>query len=702
MGQKNILVIYTGWLEGVISTASKVAEKDVELTLLIHSKSKHLFEGQSLFNKTITYGKKNFIGDIHNLKQELQEDNYDSAIIPIKEKEIDGIRYIGLKNLLKISGIKKIKTFSENSDDLQVNSRSMLIKSLLDMLLLFTAPIVIFFRTPIYIWNELIKNFIFFKKKKEEDEILGFGAFGLLYFITRSKMAKKFGIAGIAHDDYMGTPVMLHRGPIEMLLQNKIGYPKLIVLSMFLMAFAFTGFAVHTNNYYCLILLPFIFSSTYFVDHIFGGVPEPLSWAFFSLVLLFYIKGNILIAAIFFTLLVITHVLIGALLGSIIIMDILLDLIENGLSVGTIYWAVLLFSLTFLLSSWFIIPFVKNKGKLARNKLIDKHYGMSYKWTRQSLTQVVLYSAFIASNFIVFPENLGNYLLIIPLIALYVNVKLKWIFSEQTVCMFMLVMGFIAITSNPSIIPAILYLFLINTSPELHVPFLERAKRYGFSLEPLIFESKKKYEILKLFSTLPESSRVVLEGGKIKETTAYLNNLLLSCVMIDSDIELLNGYSPDFVEASIYLDMVQFLNRNISYEKLKTILIKSGSGFIAVYDDRFKEKLDEFNFKFLGSVDCRDIRWVKNREGFTISLFEAPFEVKRIEPETQLMLDSNKIVFNAKKGVQYFIKYSFYTGWRATQNGKVIDVIDGNPGMIINAKEDGAVILKYNYIYYLT
>ena len=609
-----------------------------------------------------------------------------------------------MSNLIQKPGfsidIDLAKIYFENElQDFNINIYHLFGQSLIELLSILMAPLIVFLRTPLYLWKEIINNF-YFSNDLQEDEIIGFGegrsATGMLYFLARAKMAKKFGTFGIAHDDYMGTPVTLHRGPIDVFLNNIIGYRKLIAVAVLVMSFAFIWFAIQSGSYYFLLLLPFIFSSAYFTKHIFVGVTEPLAWSFFLMSLIFYLYGYYFVAAGFFSLVLLTHIGVGLLLGGIVFSYLVLNFVNNVYSIQELHGTILFFILTFIMISWFIIPFIRNSNKLGRNELIDGHYGMAYKWTKQSGIQALVYLVYIISNFIFYPENNINFVLFLPLLVLYINAKQKWLFSQYTVDMFMLIMGALFIFINPRIEIALVYLYLINTSPEIQVPFLHGANRYGFSLKPVTLGPKKK-DILDIFSKLPKSSRIALEGGIIKETNAYQNNVLLSYLLVDSEIELFDGYAPEFVEASIYLKMVQYLSWKSSPKIIKNILVQSGSKYIVAYDERFKVNLRDSGFKELSSIDCKSITWVKNRDGPVMTLFEAPFEVTRIEPETKIKTMPNKIIFEAKKDITYFLKYNYYQGWRAIQNGNAIPIEDGEPGMIIFAPNDGEIILEYNY-----
>ncbi|RJS84110.1 hypothetical protein CW713_03115 [Methanophagales archaeon] len=704
---KNILIIYAGYIIGVVTAIASIKEKcpQATISLLTDSRSrKYLFEKNIPVNEIISYGRKNFIKEIYQVIKKLREKRYDFVIIPTKELKETGLKdisYIGIGVILWLSGIKNIAYYSKEYNRFDINLKRLAVLSVWDIITALVAPLIIFVRTPFFIWKEIVKNFIL-SKESEDDEFVGFGegrgATGLIYSLTRAKMAKKYGLFGIAHDDYMGTPITLHRGFIDLALLKKFGFRKSVGISVILFVIAFTWLILSTTvNPFLLIILPFIFCSPYFIKHIYAGVLEMLSWSFFALSFVSYYNGYVLLAAIFFALLIFSHVGVGLLYGLFIFLYVVTN-IAYGASAIPHFFEFLIFScLTIFFTVLYLIPFIKSRAKLSRNELINKHYGGTY-WGKQNIIQAIAYSIFFISALLFIPITPIHYLLLLPLLVLYINISKKWIFSAYTVEMFMLVTGIIFILLNPKLGVIVPYLYLINTSPSILVPYIQGAAKYKFSLKPVTLGIKKQ-EIVNLFK-VTKGSRIALEGGAIEGTSAYQFNAVLSYLLVDEDVELLNGYGPEFVESSIYLDIVRYLDCKSSKELLKKVLLKTGTNYIVAYDEKFKQNLRNFGFKELGTVDCKDISWAKGESGPVITLFESPFDARIIEPETKLITSTNMIKFSAKKDVTYFLKYNYYKGWKAYQNKKNVIIEDAHPGMIIKAPQDGEIVLKYRYWHY--
>jgi hypothetical protein len=525
----------------------------------------------------------------------------------------------------------------------------------------------------------------------------GKGFTGLIYVLPKSKMAKKYGLFGIAHDDYMGTPVTLHRGFVDMAIFRSFGFRKTVGISVALFTIAFTWLILPTNNLYLLIILPFIFCSSYFIEQIFVGVLEILSWPFFALSFVSYYNGDVILAAIFFALLICSHVGIGLLYGLSITLYVATNILYGVTAMPSLFEFLIFSCLTSALTLPYLIPFIKSRAKLSRDELINKHYGGTY-WSKGDIIQATFYSIFVISAFLFIPLTPIHYLLPLPLLILYLNISKKWIFSAYTVEMFMLVTGALFISLNPELVVIAPYLYLIYTSPSILTPYIQGATKYEFSLKPVTLGIKKQ-EVINLFSKVTKGSRIALEGGAIEGTTAYQFNVVLSYLLVDIDLELLNGYAPEFVESSIYLDMVRYLDCESSQELLKKVILKAGANYVVAYDEKFKQNLRKFNFKELGTVDWKELTLARNTLGPVITLFEVPFDAQIIEPETELITSPNMMRFGAKEGITYFLKYNYYKGWKAFQKNNLI-IEDAHPGMSIKAPQDGEIVLKYRYRHY--
>lgn len=703
---KNILIIYAGYIIGIVTAIASIKEKypQATISLLTDSRNEYLFGENVSANEIISYGRKNFIKEIYQLIKKLREKRYDSAIIPtkeLKETDLKDINYLGIGVILWLSGIKNITYYSKNCNRFDVRLRTLAVLSVWDIITTLVAPLIIFIRTPFFFWKEILKNFVF-SKASRDDECMGFGGgrgfTGLIYVLVKSKMAKKYGLFGNAHDDFMGTPVTLHRGFVDMALFKRFGFRKTVGISVALFTIAFTWLILPTNNLFLLIIFPFIFCSSYFIEQIYVGVLEMLSWAFFALSFVSYYNGEVILAAIFFALLICSHVGIGLLYGLFITLYVATNIFYGAPAMPSLFDFIIFGCLTSALTLPYLIPFIKSRAKLSRNDLINTAWGGSY-WAKKNITQATIYSIFIISTIIYTPLTPMHYLLFLPLLALYVNTSKRWLFSAYTLEMFMLVTGLIVVLINPKLEVIIIYFYLLYTSPSILTPRMLGATKYGFSLKPVTLGIKKQ-EIINLLSKITKGSRIALEGGSRKNLDIYRFNPLLSYLLVDADAELLNGYAPEFVEANIYFDIVQYMDHTSSQERIKKVLTKGGSGYIVAYSESFKQNLRKFKFEELGSVDCQDISLMKNEPGPIITLFKTPFDVSIIEPKTKLIVSTNEMRFNAEKGKTYLLKYSYYLGWKAFQNKKNVVIKDAHPGMSIKTPCDGEIVLKYKYRHY--
>lgn len=703
---KKVLIVFARSEVGVCSVIEAIKKKNPTTTadLLIPEHKRFLFEKNESFNEIITYGGRQNLGWILRLLKKLKAEKYDKAIIPTNETQASGLKdinYTAVTVILKAAGIDNIEYISKDGKPIGFSLMQLISSASAEILKTLLSPPITFILTPLFLLNEFIKNFLLTKTKKD-DELMGFGGgigfTGLIYVLTKSKMAKRYGLFGIAHNDYMGYPVTLQRGFFDLWIFNISGFRKTVLLSIILSALALLWLnpGIDTLLFAAIIVVAFL--SPYFIEEIYLGVLEVFSWPLFMLTFAAYYSGNIMLASIFFALLIFSHAGIGLLCCLSISTYVAVNLLYGLPPTGALLDYIVFGLLTTIITTPHLLPFIRSRSKFSRNELINKAYAGSY-WSKRPILQAATYSIFIASAFIYTPITPLHYVLLLPLLALVFNTTIKWLFSAYTVDMFIWTTGIIFMLLNPRIETIIPYVYVIYTSPSILVNRMHGSSRYGFSLKPVTLGEKRK-ELLALFSKVEHGNRIALEGGTLKKQYAYHYNPLMSYLLVDEDVELLNGHGPEFVEPSIYWDIVQYLDSSSPKEKIEEALNRGGASYIVAYDEKFKENLLAFGFNEIGSVDCKKISLRGDAPGPVVTLFKAPFEAATIEPKTKLSIVPNEIRFTAKKDSTYILKYSYLLGWKAFQDKKELLIGDAHPGMIIRAPEDGEIVLQYRYRYY--
>ncbi len=709
----NILLIHTGSNVDVDETLQIIKKKfgypESNISLLVPERLIELYEANPNIDELILFDKSKIkLNPLLTLRKDLKEKRFDIAFIPQQEGErkklglSQGMTLMMMGLFLYFCKIKNILFIYNDFKPCNFNLKTLISDFTFRFFKLLIAPFIIMLRLPYFFIKVVVKNFILPREDKN-DEFIGFGPYrrlsGHVYFLGKAKMVKKYGSFGIAHDDYMGTPVTLHRSPLDALLLRYAGYRKFVGISVLLLATAFIWIIIYTGEISFLALLPLIFLSSYFIKSIFVGHLEFLPWSFLSLSLVSFVLGQIELSALFFSLTILSHIGI-ALIGGFCILTIVGYNIFYDYSIMSTILSLLIFGMIVgATTSFFSVPFIKTRHKLSRDELITKHWGWESRWSFGTLTQAIVYSIFVCSIFFLIPISELHFMVLLPLLALYINTKIRWIFSAYTLELAMLIVGTIFILFNPYPISILSFLYLIYTSPIILLSGYYGVTPYQITLKPITL-GPLRGEIKDLFLQVPKGARVALEAGpEDKKRLFYIYNAHLSYLLVEEDVELLNGQAPEFVEANIYLDIVRYIDSQTSEGKLKEALKRGGAKYILVYTPEFKTNLIKYGYKEIGSVDCRELRQI-DTPGPMITLFEAPFNTSIIEPGTELFIKPNYIQFRAKESITYLLKYNYYPGWRAFQDGKRVKIEDAQPGMIIKAPQDGEIVLKYRYRHY--
>lgn len=685
----------------------KESQKDLSLTGLIFDKDdKYSIE---CFDEEINLDSGSLtLNKVLNIRNTIKQKKFDCAYIPCSSNEIsiknqditieqNNLILFGL--FLSFCGIKNInyiidqKMFPFN----KANAIFNVIKKSIKLLL---APLIILFLLPFYFVNEILYNFIL-QKEDKNNPIIGWGLWkkmsGSLAFWGRARMAEKYGIFGINYKDEMGIPISLHRSPLDIFVLIKLGYQRYVYLSIVLITISCVQISFYTCNYFVLLLLPFVFCSTYFIKSIVVSHLEFLAWGFFSLSIASYISNQIILSGIFLALCILTHISIG-MIGSFCIFTFSLFEVLLKQSIYPSLWNLLVCALvTGLLSIYFLGPFLMNRHKLSRNELLNLSWGWKPVFGMIGLYQAIIYGMFIISLFIFIPISPFHFVSLIPLLMLYYNSKVWWIFSAYTIELAMLVLGFLIILNFPHPIPILLYIYLIYTSPKILLGSYYGISEFKIAIIPIKL-GQTRQKIINLFKELPRGSRVAFESGnRIHNYLAFEYNGLMSYILVNEDIELVNGYGAEMVESSIYFNIDQFLHENASQEQVKAALMNGGANYIAVYSANFKIKLESWGYKLINTVDCRELELNDLIKGPSMYLLHVPCKANIIEPSSNLIFYPNQIKFYARAQTRYFLKYNYYSAWQAYQNGKQIKIVDAKPGMIIQSNEEGCIELRYRY-----
>lgn len=698
MNRKRIVLVCMSWVKDVHIESIREKYSDDDVTMLVPKGKKKYFQSCFSSARVLEYDRFYKIGTV------IKSMSFDIGVIISHPSRVSKIFYKLISVLylsLAFSSIKKI-CFYEPFRNKYLGSQSIVMNVMYSIFAIIFAPLIAIFSLPFFFVSEFVPNFLFLSGKK----IKSFVGYQYKYFgghtvyLTKAVMAKKYGLFGISHEDYMGTPVSLHRSPLEIFFLSKLKYRNFVLLCFFLISSVFAFVCIDTKNYLLLFLIPVILLSSFYMRSLTIGHTEFLGWSFFLLSVVSYIYNQNLLSAIFFSMIVLSHITIAIIAFFTIMIistySVLLNLSQFLLTFSNL----VLFGIVVLVCTlFFLFPFVRTRKKLARNTILNLHSPWKPKWNLPALVRLVTYLLFLIPNYFFSSFSVFSVLLMLPLLLLIWNTKIKWFFSEYTIELATVNIAALYVFFNPNFVSICTFLYLINLSPIILSLNFSNANFINYELRPVVSKTFRK-KLRDVFKTFPKNSRVAIEDyPRNSKIHTFNHNILFSYLAVESDIEMLNGYGAEFVEPEIYLDYVQYLNPGSSKEKLFAIMKKTGTKYIISYTSEFKDLLLKYGFIEVSNIEDDIFKYGEAPEK-SISIFKIPLDVCIIEPKTDLAVKPNFIEFFPKAGAKYFLKYNFFSAWHAYQDGVRLKIEDAKPGMIIRAKSDSKIVLKYKYLNY--
>ncbi len=571
------------------------------------------------------------------------------------------------------------------------------VKSLILQRLIPLHPLVsliIILRLPLYIVRQVIGNFLL-AREDPEDEFVGFGkgkdVGGLVYWLTLTRKASRFGLFGFDHNTYMGWPLSVHSWPLAILALKKLGYRKYTYLAAGLLSLGVAWLCISSGHLRMLWVIPFALCSTYFTFSVYVSTWEILAWGFGSVAWAAMYAHMPVLSGVLLAAVILTHPGVGALMG----LSVTLYAILHLYPVGDLVWVV---GMTGALVFWWVVPYWRSRDKLGRAYVMNKLWLVSKRWHPTTLYQLIIYSLFVIAGLVSDHRNADLWIVLIPLLALYYNVKISFNYSRYTLCNFMLLTGAFYLCLHPSLLAFLVFLLVIYTSGNL---LFGADCIWGFDLAPVRLGEQRR-KILQFFSRL-SPGRAALEMGGAGSQPAWLIIGALGYILADQDIDVLNLGYTEVGDHRIYEKYCRYFNSQATSEEFETACRESGTKYMIALTDEFCEKLIERGYK---KIDVLDGVHLSETPGaiqvpLRMTAFELPFPSSVIWPPPQgLQVSRNKIEFTPQAGVSYRVKYSAFQGWRAFQKGRRLKIVDARPGMMVSSASDDKIILQYSYSYY--
>jgi hypothetical protein len=704
----------------------KESKKDLFLTGLVFGKEKkvlndnydeeiHLDSGSVTIDKVLRY------------RKTVADKKFDCVYIPSKNEEIskknnkisiENKQLLLLGVFLSLCGIKKVNYIvDQNILSLSrlnvffyfiIISLKNALKNGLNFFLNITikflfTPFIIIFLTPIISVKEFLPNFIM-QKENNNDPIIGWGLWknmsSSIVFHSRKKMSDYSGFFGINISDFMGIPITLHRPPLDNFFLKYFNYKGSVFLSIILISLSLIWITIYNQSWFFLILIPFFFLSTVFIGSVVIGHLEFLAWGFFSLSVVSSIFNNSLLTIIFLSLTILTHISIGGVCGSCIICSSLFRIFNGNNALLECANLVVIFLITGILCLFYLIPFFMERKKLGRTQLLNDTWGWTPYFSQSQFQKLIIYFIFCSIFWLTSSISIVTLMLVIPIFLAIYNSKIMWLFSQYTVDLSMIIIGSIAIFYSINYISLIFFLLFAFHSPQISFGGYYGITKYQISIRPFRL-GKTKEVIRKTMLSLPAGSRIALEGGnRLKNYMNHEYNALISYVLIGEPLELLNGFGAEIADPNIYYSMVQHLSPESNPQNQLLALMKGGADYFAVYSESLKHQLRIEKYEEVNSINLSEYCVSDEQQGPILTIFKVPIAISKITPLTPVTIEKNLIFFFGEQDVIYQLKYSYYPGWKAFQNGKELTIQDMRPGMIIESKEKGQILLKYKFRYY--
>lgn len=555
---------------------------------------------------------------------------------------------------------------------------------------LITIGIIL--RLPYYTVKQVVRHFMLTPEKKE-DEIVGFGqgkaVNGIIYWLTITKKAKRYGVFGLAQDTYMGQPLGIHNWPLAVSLLEKFGFRRYIYVSVILFAIGFGWLCLSTGHHNVMWLMPLIFLSPYFFLNISSGTWEPLAWGLAALSFAAFNAHLAIFSAIFLALILLTHP--GVTFLTCILLGVF-TIIDQRPLIDPMF----VYFLFTVLSVWWLIPYRKASSKLGRDCIINKFWSNSLKWGLPSLYQAGIFLLFLCTALITGTNKILACLLILPLIFLYYNTKIKWVFSGYTMTNFMLFTGALYLAIQPTLLAVIAYLLVIYTSNSM-LWLCPGESIWGFDLTPVTF-NKKRHQVLEAFKKIRDG-RVAFEMSKNRDDTWDVL-ASLGYILSDTGLELFNVGYAEIGDHHIFEKHCQYFNLEANQEQFETACQSAGIQYFVSFSSDFSKELSRRGYDCVVSLENVCLSPLPNAAPITLTIFKLPWTAAVIEPATAIEVTPNSIRFQAKQGERYLLKYSAFKGWHARQGQDRLVIEDANPGMLIQSLRDGEVELKYSLFNY--
>jgi len=217
----------------------------------------------------------------------------------------------------------------------------------------------------------------------------------------------------------------------------------------------------------------------------------------------------------------------------------------------------------------------------------------------------------------------------------------------------------------------------------------------------------KPNELINFFMNIPDGSRVIAESDGDPRTASKFRNFwqwseeILPFRQVDLVNEIYtHGVEPELVDR--YL--TRFNAEQMTSQEMGEVCKVLGVSYVVVHTITTMESLKGAGYHYVAHIDMSPLthfRQIVHTPPVTLSLLRNPSAVAVIEPASHWVRRGNELIWEAKAGQIYMIRYRFHSEFKAQQQGKMLAVKPVQPigelplrFMQVKAIADGPLILK--------
>lgn len=624
-------------------------------------------------------------GKVYSDLKETKKKEFQQIVIPFRVKQFSNINYF-LIFILCLFGFIKHPIFLQKNGTF-LSHWPMLKESVL----LPLAPFFVLFNLPKYFYQQIIRNFIL-TPEDDKDEFVGFGSGrkfnAIIYWLIFPNKIKRFGLFGLAHDNYWGMPLSVHSWPVSNFFLNLLGFRSLTCLSFTLLSTGMIWLGLLNSQSWLLLFIPVLLLSNYIIFNIYVGTWELLSWSWGLLAFCAFQTQLPELAGLFFALTLLSHPGVS----SLILLIVGIYALIAYSPIFSILFLIRMGLIAMLLSIWWLIPYYRSSQFLGRSNNQNNHWQNSKPWSVSAAYQLISFSIFALVAMFSATKPTLSLLLLLPPLIVYYNIKINWIYSQYTTMNLFFIVGLVFLINYPTTLGWIFFIYILFSSVKL-IWGMGMDPYKGYDLTPLTL-GKQRTQAVNAFA--PIEGRVGFEMELSMEAGFWRYSPMIGYMLAGTDHDLVNVAYSQIGDSRIIEKYCQFFNNKSTPEIFQKACEDCGVDYMTAISCEFKKYLEDLGAEKISDANDQYLTDSPEDLPVNIAIYKLPWKARLISEPATLKIEPNHFRFDALEGRSYQIKFSAFPGWRAYQNGKRLQIRDANPGMEIFAEENGEIELKYS------